>query len=258
VTGANANIEAARAQLRRAEAEAERAVADFERAKQLRAADAIAPERLDAVRAGSESAQAAVVAARAQLAAAEEGKRTAEGRAGEARGKLDQSTPIDAQVAAARAGAELAHARVKSAEAALELARLQLSYTTLSAPVSGTVSKLSARVGQMLGAGQVVADLVPEGSYVVANFKETQVGGIRPGQKVQVEIDAYPGRKLEARVESLSGGTGARFSLLPPDNASGNFVKVVERVPVRIAWMTPPADLALRAGLSAVVTVHTR
>jgi membrane fusion protein (multidrug efflux system) len=147
---------------------------------------------------------------------------------------------------------------VKSAQAALDLARLQLSYTTLRAPAGGAVSRLAARQGQIVAAGQTLAQLVPDRTYVVANFKETQTGAIRPGEKVDVELDAYPGRIIAGRVESVSGGTGARFALLPPDNASGNFVKVVERVPVRIAWTSPPADLPLRAGLSASVTVHTR
>ena len=104
-----------------------------------------------------------------------------------------------------------------------------------------------------------MAELVPTRTYVVANFKETQVGRMRPGEEATVEIDAYPGLKLEGRVQSLSGGTGARFSLIPPDNASGNFVKVVERVPVRIEWVNPPPpEVSLRAGLSAYVTVRTR
>lgn len=157
------------------------------------------------------------------------------------------------------AQAALAHARAKAAAAARDLATLQLDYTEVRAPQDGVVSKLSAREGQLVAADQPVAELVPDRTYVVANFKETQVGRMRPGEKATVEIDAYPGLKLPGRVESLSGGTGARFSLIPPDNASGNFVKVVERVPVRIAWAAPPLpQVALRAGLSAYVTVETR
>jgi membrane fusion protein (multidrug efflux system) len=151
----------------------------------------------------------------------------------------------------------LAHARVDGARAALEQAKLQLSYTKVVAPADGVVSRLTVREGQLVAAAQPAAQLVPTRTYVVANFKDTQVGDMRPGQRADIEVDAFPGKKLEGRVESLSGGTGARFSLLPPDNASGNFVKVVERVPVRIAWTKPPT-LALRAGLSANVTVHTR
>jgi membrane fusion protein (multidrug efflux system) len=223
---ADAQVRAARATVSRADAEAEKARADLRRAEELKAGDAIAAERYDATRSSSETAQAG---------------------AGQNR----------AQYAAALANADLAHARIRSAEAALELARLQLSYTVVHAAADGVVSRLSARAGQIVQQGQVLGQVVPDRTYVVANFKETQTGAIRPGQKVEIEVDAYGGRKLEGRIESLSGGTGARFALLPPDNASGNFVKVVERVPVRIAWAStelPP----LRAGLSASVTVHTR
>ncbi len=223
---ADAQIRAARATVSRTDAEAEKAKLDLARAEELRAGGAIATERFDASRVSSETARAGAGANRAQYAAA-------------------------------LANASLARARVKAAEAALDLARLQRSYTVVRAAADGTVSRLSARSGQIVQPGQVLAQLVPSATYVVANFKETQTGAIRPGQKVEVEVDAYGGRRLEGRVESLSGGTGARFALLPPDNASGNFVKVVERVPVRIAWAAPPG-LPLRAGLSASVTVHTR
>jgi len=248
----------ARASLPRAAAAARRTSSDLERAKQMRVGGSISQALFDASQAAADSAQASVEVARAQLVAAEDSKRTAVGRVGEAQGRLDQSAPIDAQIAAARANAELAHARTQSAEAMLELARLQLSYTRVLAPADGIISKVAVREGQLLGAAQAVAELVPSESYVVANFKETQIGAMKPGQKAEVEIDTYSGKKLEGRVESISGGTGARFSLLPPDNASGNFVKVVERVPVRIAWVNPPKGLNLRAGLSADVTVHTR
>jgi membrane fusion protein (multidrug efflux system) len=110
----------------------------------------------------------------------------------------------------------------------------------------------------MVQPGAAVAQLVPDVTYVVANFKETQTSELHAGQRVDVDVDAYPGRTLHGVVESLAGGTGARFALLPPDNASGNFVKVVERVPVRVRWDGAPSDLPLRAGLSATVTVHTR
>jgi membrane fusion protein, multidrug efflux system len=258
VQAAQAQVLAARAALRRAQAEAHKAGADLARARQLRQGDAIAQAQLDTVEAAAQTADANVAAARAQVAAAEEAQRVAQGRVGEARGKLSQSTPIEAQIAAAHAGAELAHARVRGAQAALELARLQLSYTRVAAPRDGQISRLVVREGQLVAPAQPVAQLVPDQTYLVANFKETQLGAIRPGQPVDVSVDAYGGRKLHGRVESISGGTGARFSLLPPDNASGNFVKVVERVPVRIAWVDLPPGLRLRAGLSADVTVHTR
>jgi membrane fusion protein (multidrug efflux system) len=227
VAAADAQIRGARATVSRGDAEAEKAQLDLRRAEELKAGDAIASDRYDATRIAGETARAGASSHRAQYAAA-------------------------------LANADLARARMRSAEAALVLARLQLSYTVVAAASDGVISRLGARAGQIVQPGQVLGQLVPSQSYVVANFKETQTGALRPGQRVEVEIDAYGGRRLEGRVESISGGTGARFALLPPDNASGNFVKVVERVPVRIAWVDPPADLALRAGLSATVTVHTR
>jgi membrane fusion protein (multidrug efflux system) len=167
-----------------------------------------------------------------------------------------QSAPVDTQLAVARAGAALAHARVQGATAALALARLQQSYTHVVAPSDGVVSRLSVHEGQLIQAGQAIAELVPSATYLVANFKETQVGRMHDRDRAEIRIDAFPGRVFEGEVESLSGGTGARFSLLPPDNASGNFVKVVQRVPVRIRWRNPPSDVALRAGMSCDVTVH--
>ncbi|HEY3449952.1 MAG TPA: HlyD family secretion protein [Myxococcales bacterium] len=191
----------------------------------------------------------------AELAAAEEAARAAESGVEQAQGRLAQSSPAEAQIAIAQANARLAQARVAGAEAALNLARLQLSYTRVVAPGDGTVTELSAREGQLAQAGQPLASLVPEATYVVANFKETQIGKMRPGQRATVKIDTYGHRRFEGRVESLSGGTGARFSVLPPENATGNFVKVVQRVPVRIAWVRPP-DVPLRAGLSTNITVY--
>jgi membrane fusion protein (multidrug efflux system) len=224
---ADAQITAARASVTRAEAEAERAALELRRAEDLKAGDAIAADRYDATRTVNETARAGAGVNRAQYAAA-------------------------------LANANLAHARVRSAQASLDLARLQLSWTEVRAPADGTLSRLGARAGQIVQPGQPLGQLVPDQTYVVANFKETQLGSMHPGQRVDVAVDSYPGRKLAGRVESISAGTGARFSLLPPDNASGNFVKVVERVPVRIAWIDPPADLRLRAGLSVTATVHTR
>ncbi len=254
----DSQIELARATLARAEADARKTSADLVRAKQLRAADVLSQAQYDAVQAAADAADAGVAAARAQLAAAEEAKHIAEGRVGEAQGRLGQSTPIGAHIAAARASADLAHERAKAAEAGLDLARLQLSYTKVVAPADGEVSKLTAREGQLIAVGQPGAALVPLQTYLVANFKETQIGAMKPGQPAEIRIDTYGGRRLEGRVESISAGTGARFSLLPPDNASGNFVKVVQRVPVRIAWVNAPPRIRLRAGLSANVTIHTR
>jgi membrane fusion protein (multidrug efflux system) len=255
VGSAEAQVQAARATLLRAQADLKKAENDLERARQLRAANAIPAERFDNAQIAHDVATAQLAQAKAQLAVAEEARHVATTRVSEARGRVDQSSPIAAQIAAAHAQADLAHARVKSAEAALDLARLQLSYTRIVAPADGVASKLTAHEGQLLAIGQPVIELVPTGTYVIANFKETQVGRMKPGQRAFIKIDAFPGRKFEGVVESLSAGTGASFSLLPADNASGNFVKVVQRVPVRIAFSSS-ADVPLRAGLSADVTVE--
>jgi membrane fusion protein, multidrug efflux system len=257
VSSAEAQVAIARASLARAEAESRRTALDLDRQQKLVEAKAVSQKSFDDAKSANETAQAALEGARAQLAAAEEGRRVAQSRVAEAQGNLTQSAPIDAKLATGRASVALAQARVKSAEAALDLARLQLSYTHITAPEDGQISRMNIREGQLLSMGQAVGQLVPTETYVVANFKETQVGEMRPGQRVTVKVDAFEGKKLEGKVESLSGGTGSRFSLLPADNASGNFVKVVQRVPVRIVWVNAPKDINLRAGLSADVTVHT-
>jgi membrane fusion protein (multidrug efflux system) len=257
VASADAQQASARAQLARAQADVRKADTDLTRAKELRAANAVPQERLDNASAASDSSHAALAQAEAQVAAAEEAKHAAVARVSEAAGRVAQSAPIDAQLSSARAGADLARARLESAKAALDLAKLQLSYTNIAAPADGVASKLSVHVGQLLSAGQPVVELVPTDTYVVANFKETQLGSMRPGQRAKIAIDAYPHRDLEAKVESIAGATGATFSLLPADNATGNFVKVVQRIPVRLSWVTPPSDLPLLAGLSVDATVYT-
>jgi len=255
VGSAEAQLQAAQASLQRSEADARKAELDLSRAKELKSANAVPQERVDNAQAAYDSANAALAQAKAQVAMAKEGRRAAEERVGEARGRVSQTSPIEAQIAAARANADLAHARVQSAEAQLELARLQLGYTAVKAPADGIASKLTVHEGQLVAIGSPVIELVPTQTYVLANFKETQIGKMKPGQRADVKVDAYPGQKLEATVESLSGGTGSSFSLLPADNASGNFVKVVQRVPVRISWTKQP-DVPLRAGMSVDVTVH--
>lgn len=255
VQSADAEIAAARATLTRAQAEAAKAERDLARAKELVASDAIARQQLDSAQLARDAAAAAVLQAQANVTAAEEGKRTAESRVVEARARLSQSAPVAEQIASAQSNAALADARVAAAEAAVRLAELQVSYTKVIAPADGMVTQLHAREGGLVQSGQPLAQLVPSETYVVANFKETQIDDMRAGNRADVAVDAFPGRTFTARVESLAGGTGSRFSVIPPDNASGNFVKVVQRVPVRLVWETAP-DAPLKPGLSAVVTVH--
>jgi membrane fusion protein (multidrug efflux system) len=139
-----------------------------------------------------------------------------------------------------------------------DLALLDVSYTHILAPHDGAVSRKTVNEGQSVGAGQPVVQLVTPEIWVTANFKETQVGRMRVGQPAHFSVDAFPGVELEGDVQSLSGATGARFSLLPPDNATGNFTKVVQRVPVRVHVRDVPAGVTLRAGMSVDLTVDTR
>jgi membrane fusion protein, multidrug efflux system len=211
---------------------------------------------MDAAQATYDGANAALKSAEAQLAAARDGKTQAVTRVTEAEGRFSVAKPIEAQIAAAQAQALAADARAQSSQAALDLAKLQRSYARVTASLDGFVSRVKLEPGDLLAPGQTVMELVPKAVYIEANFKETQIGNMKPGQLVGITIDALGSRKFKGKVESLSGGTGARFSLLPPDNASGNFVKVVQRLPVRIGFVDLPADVRLPAGLSVDVTVH--
>jgi membrane fusion protein (multidrug efflux system) len=164
-----------------------------------------------------------------------------------------------AAVSSAAAAARVAEARVEGARAAVAQARLELSYARIRAPEAGLVAKRTVDPGQYLMPGQPIMAIVADaGIYVTANFKETQVGRIRPGQPVAFSVDAYKGCQGEGRVESLSGATGAEFALLPPDNATGNFVKVVQRIPVRIQVTRGCGPgRRLRPGMSVNVHVET-
>jgi membrane fusion protein (multidrug efflux system) len=256
--GAEAQIAAAQAALARAQSEAQKADTDLRRAQQLRKDDAIPQAQVDTYQATASAAHSAVAQAQAQLASAQEARSSAQSRIAEAQGRVEQSTPVAAQLEVAKANASLAHARADSAKAVLALAKQQLAYTRIVAPCDGHVSKLDVHTGQLVSPGQVVTSVLPTATYLIANFKETQVGDMRPGQSATVSIDAFPGREFHAKVDSVSYGTGAAFSLLPPDNASGNFVKVVQRVPVKLVWAEAPGDIELQAGLSVDVTVRTK
>jgi membrane fusion protein (multidrug efflux system) len=224
-----ANIDAARAQVVRAEA-------DLARFTDLAAKNIVSQQQLDAAKAQS-------AATRAQLVAVQR-----------------QATAAGANVQGMQAGVRLAQARLAAAQAARDNAALQLSYTSITAPAAGTVSKKMVEVGQLVQPGQTLMSITSDtGLFVTANFKETQLATLRIGQPVELEVDAYDGAVIEGVVESISPATGARFTLLPPDNASGNFTKVVQRVPVRIR-ITKGLDAArpLRIGLSVVAHVSTK
>ncbi len=257
VDSSAASISEARASVARASANAEKARLDFQRAEELGGKGDISKSQVDAARAAHEAADADLAQAKAKLIENENARQAAQANVQTAQGRVQQSEPVQAQITGAQAQARLAHARIATAEAAVKAAQLNLSYTKIVAPRDGIASKLAVHAGSYVTAGMPVVQLVPQKTYVLANFKETQMRDMRPGQRATIRVDAVGRRDFEGTVESLSGGTGASFSLLPPDNASGNFVKVVQRVPVRIAWNGPPAD-QVAVGSSAEVTVYTK
>jgi membrane fusion protein (multidrug efflux system) len=223
------------AQVAAAEAANKNAQSNLARMKDLAAKQIVSKQQLDAAQAAATTAQAQLLAAQRQVSTA------------------------GSQVTTAKAGVRVAEARASAAKAALDNAKLQLSYTRISAPVSGLVARKQVEVGQLITAGQPVMSIVADsGVWVTANFKETQLNDIRVGQPVEFDVDAYGGCTAHGKVESLSGATGAKFALLPPDNATGNFTKVVQRVPIRIAVTQGCPDHPLRPGLSVDVHVSTR
>jgi len=255
VSNSRAQVEQARATLLSRQADFKLADTNVQRARSLIQDNAIPQQQADQYFAAYESAKAGVEAAKASVTAAEEQLLRTHSQVNEAEGRLAVSRPVDAVIAAARANAAYQHARVKSAEAALALANLNLAWTRLLSPGDGVVSRLTAHPGAIVSAGQTIASFVPDKKYVMANFKETQVAKMHPGQRADISVDGT-GKTLSGKVESLAGGTGARFSLLPPDNATGNFVKITQRIPVRITLDSVPSGVALRAGQSVEATVH--
>ncbi len=176
-----------------------------------------------------------------------------------AKDEVSRQGTASEQVAISRSRAAGAEAQVAQARAAVERARLDLEHTSIKAPDGGVVSKKTVEVGQVVQPGQPLLAIVPlDDIWVTANFKEGELRDIRPGQPVTIKVDAY-GRDYKGRVDSIAAATGARFSLLPPENATGNFVKVVQRVPVKITIdRGQDPDHLLRPGMSVVPTVHTK
>ena len=253
-------LEAAQARLREAEANSAKARADLARYQQLVGKDEISQQQYDQAVAASKASEAAVDAARAQVSAAQEhiAQATSRQRHAEATVKAAQTGPQ--QVALMNSRARAAEAAVLKDQAAVAQAQLNLQYTIIVAPVSGIVGQRSVQVGQNVQAGQPLMAIVPvEKVWVTANFKETQLKNMRPGQPAVITVDAYGGRKYRGHVESIAGATGSKFSLLPPENATGNYVKVVQRVPVRIVIEKgQDSEHLLRPGMSVISTVLTR
>jgi membrane fusion protein, multidrug efflux system len=267
IDGARGQLEAARSSVRQAEANANKAARDVERFKGLLAKDEISQQQYDTAVSTADAQHAGVDAAKGGVAAADAGLRAAQSRLmqahvaeEQAQAALRNAQTAPQQISVIRARATAAEAHAQQMRAQLAQAELNLEYTKVKAPVAGLVSRKTVEAGQIVQPGQPLMALIPlYDVWVVANFKETQLQHMRPGQKVTVKVDAIDGKEFAGKIDSIAGATGARFSLLPPENATGNFVKVVQRVPVKIvldAGQDP--EHLLRPGLSAEPTVYTK
>lgn len=263
VRAAAQNLEAARASLAEAQANADKTDADLTRYSQLVAKEDISRQQYDQAVAAAKANRAAVVSAQAAVASNEQALHQAQGRLLQSKADLRSARTAPRQISVARSRAEAANAQVALRKAELEQAELNLGYTVVRSPVTGIVGKKSAEVGENVTVGQELVDVVPLNDvWVTANFKETQLATMRPGDPVEIKVDAY-GRKWKGHVTNLGGGTGSVFSLLPPENATGNYVKVVQRVPVRIDFKGTRgadfnADGLLKPGLSVEPEVKVR
>jgi membrane fusion protein, multidrug efflux system len=281
ISTAEANVQQARAQQSAAQAEATRASADVQRYQMLYDKDEISKQRLDEAIAAARTANAQVDAAREKVVAAEaqvnearaatsaqnaNAQRAqtqisgAQAQVNEARGRLAQAQTAPQQIAVSQAQAASAGANLEQLQAAVDEAELQLSYTKIYAPETGRVARKSVEVGTLVQIGQPLMAVVPGDVWVTANFKESQIGNIRPGEPVDITIDAYPDKTFRGHVDSIQAGTGARFSLIPPENATGSYVKVVQRVPVKIVFEPNQIDLqhTMAPGMSVVPEVKIK
>jgi membrane fusion protein (multidrug efflux system) len=263
-TTAKAQLDSTQQQVVQAQATVAQRQADLKSAQDaVRNADAMvaqARSQLHAANQGVNAAQATVRQNQAQFTSVQQSVSQAEAKRTQALGQLNQAQTAPKQVAVSRANQQNANAKIAQARAALDNAEINLQRTRIYAPVQGTISKKTAELGQQVAVGQSLMAVIPTNDvWVVANFKETQMQDVRPGQKVEVEVDTFSGHKFTGRVDSIAPATGATFSLLPPDNATGNFTKVVQRVPVKITFDPGQKDLnLLRGGLSAVATIATK
>ncbi len=234
---APSNIEAAQAQVASAQATWEESLADRQRMESLFSAGACSRQQLDQAIATEKSNRSILDKLRADLRSA---------------------STAPSVIAAAKDTSDQLQAQVRQAEADLVQAETDLANTKIIAPMDGRITKRSVETGNYVQAGQQLGSLVGTELWIIANFKETQLEHMRPGQPVDIRIDAFPNVKLRGRVDSFQAGTGARFSLFPAENATGNFVKVVQRVPVKIVFDNPPDEtLPMGLGMSVIPTVYT-
>jgi membrane fusion protein, multidrug efflux system len=258
------NLLEAREQLRRAEEETKslqailnKAALDRDRYDKLFKANAVAKQQYDEAVTQYQVAEARTNASLAGQQAVHKTIEALQEQINRAKAQVSLAETGRQSVKIREQSAKAAKAELSLAEARLEQARLQLDYTRLKAPARGHVTKKNIEVGNQIQAGQPQMALVPlENLWIVANFKETQLTKVKPGQRVDIEVDTYSGETLHGKVESIMAGTGAAFSLFPPENATGNFVKIVQRIPVKIVLNADQKDLPkLRVGMSVNPTI---
>ena len=247
VEQAQAAADAAQAAIEASQAQVTQAVSEYQRQETLLASRAATRQQFEQVQEARDAAQAALQSRRADLVRAKAA--VASSRAALA-GALQQRAALNAK----DAGLE---AQIAAKTAGVTIAQVSLAYTKITAPADGRVGRLKVHPGQLVGAGVQVVDFVQDGAWVEANFLETQLAHVRVGDTADIKIDAYPSQILHGHVSEIAPASGSATALLPPDNATGNFTKVVQRVPVKILFDGKPSGDILRPGLSAEVTVHT-
>jgi membrane fusion protein (multidrug efflux system) len=263
---ATANLQVAEANVAAKRATNERAQADLARYTPLLGTDDVSKFQFDAVEAAARVAKSDLAAAEQQLSAAQQAvviaranARSAQARVSRSESQFKETKAREQQVPIAEASYKSALAAVERAKAALQQAELNLAYTHITAPITGQVTQKSVDLGQYVSPGQLLFTIVPlDQVYITANFKETQLAHVAPGQKVRFHVDTYT-EEFEGVVDSIAGASGSRQALLPPQNATGNFIKVVQRIPVKIL-VTPNKNrnLVLRPGMNVEATIYTR
>jgi membrane fusion protein (multidrug efflux system) len=260
---AEQNFESAKASLEQADANAAMSDANLVRYEQLVAKEDISHQQYDQAVAAAKANRSGVVSGKANVQAAEQAVRQAQGKLLQARADLRSAQTAPEQVSMMLAKAHAADAEALERKAQLDQANLNLSYTVVRSPVTGIIGKRTVEVGQNVAIGQELVEVVPlDDVWVTGNFKETQLAHMRPGQPVEIKVDAY-GRTWKAHVTNMGAGAGSMFSLLPPENATGNYVKVVQRVPVRLDFDRSAgpdfnAEGLLKPGLSVEPEVRVR
>jgi membrane fusion protein (multidrug efflux system) len=263
---ATANLQVAEANVAARKATNDRAQSDLARYTPLLTTDDVSKYQFDAVDAAARVAKSELLAAQQQLAAAQQAvdiakanTRSSQARLSRSQSLLLQTKAQERQVPIAEAAYKSAVAAAERAKAALQQAELNLAYTHIIAPITGQVTQRSVDLGQYVSSGQLLFTLVPlDQVYVTANFKETQMANVAPGQRVRIHVDTYS-QEFEGVVDSIAGASGSRQALLPPQNATGNFIKVVQRIPVKI--LVKPnknPNLVLRPGMNVEATIYTR